>query len=538
MVKVSVVVPIYNPGPYFEACMTSLLKQSLPASDYEIVLVDDGSTDGTHDLLDELAAAHPHHVRVVHQENSGWPGKPRNVGVKTAIGEYVQFVDQDDELAPEALERLYDLGVRNGSDIVLGKVAGTMAGPSDVFARTVDRATIEEHRLYESLTPHKMFRRDFLLDRDIWFPEGKVRLEDQLFMVKAYLRAGTISILGDYPCYYWMRRDDGGNTSSKYTAPATYFKYLENVMDAVVADTEPGPLRDRMLARFVRVEIMARVREPKVLLYSERYRQQSYEVVRRILLERFRSPDGVRALLSPMMRLRTYLLELGRLDSLMELARRGGEPIGEAVVEQATCRGSKLTLRLRTGLFHRDGTPVVIVRSGDRYVLGPRLVDGVEGVPEQGWDVGDPLDHAEAEVRVFDRAGQVWWFPPADLRPELVARGLSGSGEPTFQVMLAGTTTIDAGTLAGGRPLAAGAYDIWIGMQTLGLGRGPRPFGAAGVVRLLVDGTGQVRVRGEARTLIGRVLARPGVRRRGRRALSRLPAKLARRLRKAARRFS
>lgn len=537
MVKVSVVVPIYNPGPYFEGCVTSLLRQSLPPSEYEIVLVNDGSTDGTDKLVDACAATHPH-VRVVHQENSGWPGKPRNVGIETAVGEYIQFMDQDDELAPEALERQYDLAKRNDSDIVLGKVAGTMAGPSNVFARTVDRAPIEEHGLYESLTPHKFFRRSFLIDQDIRFPEGKVRLEDQLFMVKAYLRAKTVSILGDYPCYYWMRREDGLNSSSGYISPAGYFTYLERVMDAVLADTQPGPIRDRMLARFLRVEIMARVREPKVLLYSEGYRQQSYEVVRRILLERFRSPEGVRSLLSPMMRLRTHLLEHGRLDSLMELARRGEEPVGEAVVEKIQRCGSKLTLQLRTGLYHRDGSPVLVVRSGGRYVLGPRLVAGVEGVPDGGWDAGDPLDHAEAEVRIFDRAGQVWWFPDTDLRPELVARGTDKSGRPAYQVMLTGTTTIDVSTIAGGQPLAQGVYDVWVGMQTLGLGRGARPAGKRGAIRLGVDAYGQARVHGQASTLVGRVLTRPEVRRRARRALSRLPVGLASRIRVAANRFS
>lgn len=541
MVKVSVVVPIYNPGPYFEACMRSLLRQSLPASEYEIVLVNDGSTDGTDKLLDAYAAEHPH-VRVSHQENSGWPGKPRNVGVKTAVGEYVQFVDQDDELAPEALERLYALAERNDADIVLGKVAGTMAGPSNVFARTVDEATIEEHEVHESLTPHKFFRRDFLIDQDIRFPEGKVRLEDQLFMVKAYLRARTVSILGDYACYYWMRRDDGGNNSSGYIAPAAYFAYLEQVMDAVVADTQPGPVRDRMLSRFLRVEMMARVREPKVLLYSERYRQQSYDVVRRILLERFTNPDGsphaARELLSPMMRLRTHLLQHGRLDSLMELARRGEEPVGEAVVEKVQQRGGKLTLQLRTGLFHRDGSPVLVVRSGTGYVLGSRLVDGVEGLPEGGWDAGHPLDHAEAEVRVFDQAGKVWWFPAADLRPELVARGTDQAGRRAYQVMLTGSTTIDASTIAGGRPLARGVYDVWVGVQTLGLGRGARPAGPQGAIRLAVDAYGHARVHGQARSWLGQVLTRPEIRRRGRRALSRLPVGLAGRIRLAANRLS
>src|SRR5690606_39367885 len=95
-------------GPYLDLCAPSLLRQSIGADAYEIIYVDDGSTDDSAQRLDRLAAEH-RHVRVIHQENSGWPGKPRNVGVRVARGEYVQFVDQDDELTPQALERLHDL---------------------------------------------------------------------------------------------------------------------------------------------------------------------------------------------------------------------------------------------------------------------------------------------------------------------------------------------------------------------------------------------------------------------------------------------
>ncbi|MEA2289920.1 MAG: poly(ribitol-phosphate) beta-N-acetylglucosaminyltransferase, partial [Solirubrobacteraceae bacterium] len=94
-VKVSVVVPVYNPGPHIDDCIASVLRQSLPASEYEAIFVDDGSTDGTGERLDEIAAEHPH-LRVIHIENSGWPGRPRNVGVEAARGEYVYFVDNDD----------------------------------------------------------------------------------------------------------------------------------------------------------------------------------------------------------------------------------------------------------------------------------------------------------------------------------------------------------------------------------------------------------------------------------------------------------
>ena len=99
--KLSVIVPVYNVEAYLRKCVDSLLNQDLPASEYEIVLVDDGSTDGSGALCDTLAAARGN-IRVIHQENRGLSGA-RNTGIAAAVGEFVQFVDSDDWLDPNVL---------------------------------------------------------------------------------------------------------------------------------------------------------------------------------------------------------------------------------------------------------------------------------------------------------------------------------------------------------------------------------------------------------------------------------------------------
>ena len=81
MRKVSVVVPVYNPGRYLDDLLASLARQSMPADEFEVVFVDDGSTDGSQLRLDELEASSAN-VRVIHIPNSGWPGRPRNVGIE------------------------------------------------------------------------------------------------------------------------------------------------------------------------------------------------------------------------------------------------------------------------------------------------------------------------------------------------------------------------------------------------------------------------------------------------------------------------
>ncbi|MET9021351.1 glycosyltransferase family A protein [Actinopolymorpha sp. NPDC004070] len=472
MIKASVVVPVYNPGPYLQHCAESLLNQSLPPDEYEIVFVDDGSTDDSPRHLDELAATHPR-VRVHHQENSGWPGKPRNVGVELARGEYVQFVDQDDVLAPEALERMYALGSSNDADIVLGKVGGTMTGPSTVFAQTVPSCTVADAPLIESLTPHKMFRRSFLMDNGIWFPEGRRRLEDQLFMARAYTRAKSVSIVGDYVCYYWLRRDDGGNNSGNALNLRGYYANVREVMDAIEEGTDPGEVRDRLLRRLLRVEMMSRLREPRLVRYSEGYRNAGYREVRKLTLERFGSgPGGVVDGLAPVMRLRVTLLQRDRLDGLMELARRCEKVRAEAEVEEVTWRAGALRVGVRARLLHPDGRPVVVTERAGRYYLDDELAAGLPTLAE-GWDVGDPCEHVQGDLRVHHRDSDTWWFAPEPLHGSL-ERVVHDGTQVHHQVVASGVFTLDPDRLAGGGPLAGGRHDLWLSAQILGLGRSLR----------------------------------------------------------------
>ena len=485
MLKVTVVVPVYNPGASLDECVESVLDQSLSAEDYEVVLVDDGSTDDAPGRLDEVAAEY-RHVRVLHQANSGWTGKPRNVGVEQACGEYVQFVHQDDRIGHEALERMYAIASRNAADIVLGKVGGTMATTSTVFRQNVERCTIDDAPLIECVNPHQMFRRAFLIENGISFSEAGGNLGDQLFMVRAYLQAKTVSVVGDYACYYWNRREDGANSGRGLASSLrTYYDDLRVVLDTVDAATQPGELRDRIERRFFRVEMMTRLREPRLLRYSDAYREEGYKLVRELAQDRFTASDGrftssgVVTGLPPLMRLRATLLERDRLDGLMELARRCENVRGFAAVDQLGWNDSALCADVRAGLQHADGTPVIVVERDGRYELDPVLVAGLPTI--EACDVGDPRAHAEAEVRVHHREDDQWWFAPAELRPSLVPVGSAqvGSGqEARYQVMVSGTASFDPRTLAGGGPLEPGRYDVWVSVRTLGLGR---------PVRLTVD---------------------------------------------------
>lgn len=118
MPKISVIIPVYNVESYLPACLDSVDGQSF--RDFELILVDDGSTDRSGTLCDEYAAEHPN-TRVIHQQNAGL-SEARNQGVAASSGEYIAFIDSDDYVAPDCLEYLLSLIEKYGVEISVARV--------------------------------------------------------------------------------------------------------------------------------------------------------------------------------------------------------------------------------------------------------------------------------------------------------------------------------------------------------------------------------------------------------------------------------
>jgi glycosyltransferase involved in cell wall biosynthesis len=357
VLKVSVIVPVYNPGSNMDDLVRSVLNQSLPTTEYEAIFVDDGSTDGTGERLDLLAADHDH-VRVEHIPNSGWPSRPRNVGTDMARGEYVLYADNDDYLAPEALERLYQRAVADRADVVVGKVVGhDKFVARELFTENRSGITVEWPPLIRLLSPHKLFRRALLDEHRIRFPEDTRRLEDHVFVMRAFFAAeDRISVLADYPCYHWMLRPAKDNASFAKMEPVSYFDSLRQVLDVIDANAH-GRERERLLAHWYRSKALWRLTGAVFLRRDEDFNRAIYDEVRRITAERF--PPEIDRFLPAAIRVRSHLVRTDSLEGIYGLSRfeaglRSHVRVTRLVKERDHVELA-LDARLRGLRFRKDG---------------------------------------------------------------------------------------------------------------------------------------------------------------------------------------
>ena len=387
---VSVIVPVFNPGADFDDCVASLLGQTMRPGELELIFVDDGSTDGTPARLDALAAEHPH-VRVVHTPNSGWPGRPRNIGIELARGEYVYFVDNDDWLEHDAIERMHAAARRDAADVVIGKVVGHgRTVPRALFRESVHGVPFDSARFLALLTPHKLFRRETLDVHGIRFPEGRRRLEDHLFVVHAYFHAARISVLADRPYYHWMLRDRARHASSRRIDPEGYFANVREVLDLVVEHTEPGPLRDGLLSHWYRGKMLGRVGGGGFRRRDDEFNRRLVAVIRALALDRY--DESVHERLAFNLRVRSLLLRAGRYDALQQLAELES---GLRAVVRARVRGDGQ--RVVLGVTATLGG-LELARDGGRIVWRPPA------------SLGEPLGGAALDVTDEVGAGRVQLF--------------------------------------------------------------------------------------------------------------------------------
>ncbi|MFS0638297.1 glycosyltransferase [Mesobacillus foraminis] len=206
--KVSIIVPVYKVEPYIHKCVDSILAQTL--TDFELILVDDGSPDSCGRICDQYAQKDSR-VKVIHKENGGL-SDARNAGIDIARGEYIGFVDSDDWIEPDMYELLYRMCIDNNSEIASctsiihykDKTVINGTHPLTIHDRNQAMSAMLQGKLYDEVVWTKLIKRSLL--EDIRFTVGIV-YEDTALTYKVIHKCKQVCCIGA-PKYHYIKRDN------------------------------------------------------------------------------------------------------------------------------------------------------------------------------------------------------------------------------------------------------------------------------------------------------------------------------------------
>jgi glycosyltransferase involved in cell wall biosynthesis len=455
-IDVSVVIPFFNPGADLDSCLESMVSQTLTPGRFEVILVDDGSTDGSGARADQWAVQHPDLVSVRHIAASGGPARPRNVGIDHATGRYVQFVDSDDMLAPRALERQLELADSSDADVVVGKLSSDFRGIwQPLFRHTVTGRTLTDYPLIQNLTVCKMFRREFLAEHGIRFPEGPHYIEDQHICILAYAHARSVAVVGDTVCYFYRRRRAAGRNYGDATiVPADYFRELARILDII--DTQvPPAARISSLSRYYRAEMLSRLRNAAMLTYEPTYRRAIVDEVRQLATTRF--PPEVHAGLPMFVKAESRLLLDDDVDGLIHLAGELARIRLTATTAVPRWRNGHLVVSIEA-VLRRDDEPLRLERLDDEWLMPEAMAPTVPPIDRR---LGD-LATVDIDLATVSRADSQLWS---------TTEGLSITVDTDGCPRVQGEVALDPMTVMGGEPLSAGLWDLRLRLMFGGLTR-------------------------------------------------------------------
>lgn len=258
----SIITPVYNGEKYIINCIDSVLNSGLV--DYELIVINDGSTDGTKRILDSFSKDHKN-IIVIHTENHG-QGMARNSGMKVARGEYIAFLDVDDTLEKEGLSYLYNLAIDKGYDIVSGTYyrkdnhSKELVGSDfseGIISRNGHCDEIQRYNMMKTQSIfgymwNKIYKKDFLYNNNLWLDDTReVYMEDTSF---------NIRVFGKDPLYYHLNcpvycyNIQDLSTTRKYEPEiaAKNVKMLEKLYDNLKSENDLSKSMDLLIPLTIR----------------------------------------------------------------------------------------------------------------------------------------------------------------------------------------------------------------------------------------------------------------------------------------------
>jgi len=232
--KISIIIPIHNIEKYLSKTLDSILSQSIGHENIEVIMVNDCSTDKSPYIINEYADKYNNFKALHLTENSGLPGKPRNIGIKQSNGDYLMFMDHDDFYSEDMCEILYDKITNEKADIVFCNYNYVFDDNtikkrlSDYNKSEIKIKHIKDNNQFLALPPSiwtKIYKRKFITENDIHFPEG-ILGEDLSFFIHSLLKAEGIIYLNDYHGYNYRIRDSERGRSTIHIKNKKYLNAM------------------------------------------------------------------------------------------------------------------------------------------------------------------------------------------------------------------------------------------------------------------------------------------------------------------------
>ncbi len=234
MAKISVIIPAYNSEQFIAETLDSLLKQTL--KDIEVIIVNDGSTDGTLDIIKEYEEKYD--IFTCYTKENGGVSKARNYGLERATGEYVVFLDADDYYTKESLEGFYNKAKQTGADLVLGRLMTFGDNTVSKFNPFADKLasmdkidTFDKTLLWSFLVGNKCYNRQKLVSSGVKFPDYKYSEEGAFFMCFVYTGCTITGTMDSTMCYRRHTTEQGLSVSQ--TVNATLAKSFSGSLEMI-----------------------------------------------------------------------------------------------------------------------------------------------------------------------------------------------------------------------------------------------------------------------------------------------------------------
>lgn len=272
--KLSVIIPVYNVEDYIEQCVESVINQSY--KDLEILLINDGSTDNSGIICDELQRKYKN-LRVFHKANEGL-SETRNFGIRKSKGEYIAFLDSDDYIYAEAYQNLMSIILESNADIVIGSLVRYIP-KKDIYERKLKEtfskqgklitgkdyltSTIKE-KVYSAVAVKGIYKKSLIYDNNLFFKKGLLH-EDELWSPQVLINAERIIDSGEIFYVHVYRDGSITNQKNKTKNSKDLIKIvyeLEEFYNSKLTSKETKFLRDYLVTLYLHALNIGRLLSP------------------------------------------------------------------------------------------------------------------------------------------------------------------------------------------------------------------------------------------------------------------------------------